>query len=455
MNLKPLALAGAGAAAALAAYATLVEPRWLQVRRSRVHVRYLPPALEGLRLALLTDLHVERGRAPAILRRAVAATMRARPDLIAVTGDLAEDEAGLQAVLDSLMPLSAPLGVFAVPGNHDHRAGIAAWHRALAARKAIQDLTNRSVTVRRGGVRICIAGVDDLIEGAPRLVLPPPEQRDLTIVLAHSPDQAESCRRRYDAVDLIVSGHTHGGQVRFPIIGAPVSSAQRPDLYEDGLRRRPWTQVYTSRGLGTTRLPVRFLARPELAILELTRAARPRIQNAPADALELPAARAHIPPPEGQGNHPTSTRERRMKIRDILRTKGHDVITIAPDQPVLAAVRVLSEHRIGALVVRSEGGIDGIISERDVLNLAAGDPARLTDTPVADVMTSNVIVGVPEDDLDYVMSIMTNNRIRHLPVVEGERLAGLISIGDVVNAVRRSVEAENRHLKEYIQGVPR
>jgi uncharacterized protein len=455
MNLKPLALAGAGAAAALAAYAVLVEPRWLQVSRTRVHVRYLPPALEGLRVAVLTDLHVERGRAPAILRRAVAATMRARPDLVAITGDLAEGEAGLQEVLDALMPLSAPLGVFAVPGNHDHRAGIAAWHRALAARKAIVDLTNRSTTVRRDGVTVCIAGVDDFIEGSPRLVLPPPERRALTIVLAHSPDQAESCRRRYDAVDLIVSGHTHGGQVRFPFIGAPVSSAQRPDLYEDGLRRRPWTQVYTSRGLGTTRLPVRFLARPEVAILELTARPRPRLRPAPDRALEMPAQPAHIQPPEGQGIHPASTRERSMKIRDILRTKGHDVITIAPDQPVLAAVRVLSEHRIGALVVRDEGGVAGIISERDVLNLAAGDPARLTSTPVADVMTTNVIVGVPEDDLDYVMSIMTNNRIRHLPVLEGERLAGLVSIGDVVNAVRRSVEAENRHLKEYIQGVPR
>jgi uncharacterized protein len=455
MNIKPLALAGAGAAAALAAYAVVVEPRWLQVSRTRVHVRYLPPSLEGLRIALLTDLHVERGRVPAILRRAVAATMRARPDLIAITGDLAEDEVGLQAVLDTLMPLSAPLGVFAVPGNHDHRAGIAAWHRALAVRKAIVDLTNQSITVRHGGVTLCIAGVDDHTEGAPRLVLPPPEQRDLTIVLAHSPDQAESCRRRYDAVDLIVSGHTHGGQVRFPFIGAPVSSAERADLYEDGLRRRPWTQVYTSRGLGTTRLPVRFLARPEVAILELTRQPRPRIRSATAAALEMPSDRAHIQPPEGQGMHPPSTREKSMKIRDILRTKGHDVITIAPDQPVLAAVRVLSQHRIGALVVRTEGGIDGIISERDVLNLAAGDPARLHNTPVAEVMTTNVIVGVPEDDLDYVMNIMTNNRIRHLPVLEGERLVGMVSIGDVVNAVRRSVETENRHLKEYIQGVPR
>jgi CBS domain-containing protein len=144
-----------------------------------------------------------------------------------------------------------------------------------------------------------------------------------------------------------------------------------------------------------------------------------------------------------------------MKIRDILRIKGHEVITVGPEQPVLAAIRILAEHRIGALVVRDQGEIVGIISERDVLNLAAGDPARLEDTLVSDIMTSNVIVGVPEDDLDYVMNIMTQNRIRHLPIMEGERLVGLVSIGDVVNAVRRAVEAENRHLKDYIQGVAR
>lgn len=455
MKPRTLALAATGSAAALAAYAVLVEPHWLQVRRSRVHVRFLPPGLEGLRIALLTDLHVQRGRALGILRRAVDAAIRARPDLIAISGDLAEDEEALQAVLDALMPLEAPLGVYAVPGNHDHRAGIDTWHRALAARKAIVDLTNGSTTVRRDGVAICIAGVDDHIEGSPRLSLPPPEQRDLTILLAHSPDQAERCRRRYDAVDLILSGHTHGGQVRLPFIGAPVSSAERPDLYEDGLRRRPWTQVYTSRGLGTTRLPVRFLARPELAILELSRQPRPPIPDGHASALELHPPPTHILNPEDLGRQPNATRETRMKIRDILRTKGHDVITIAPDQPVLAAVRVLSEHRIGALVVRADGQIVGIISERDVLNLAAGDPAHLEDTPVSGIMTSNVIVGVADDDLDYVMSIMTQNRIRHLPVVEGERLVGLVSIGDVVNAVRRTVEAENRHLKEYIQGVPR
>jgi CBS domain-containing protein len=144
-----------------------------------------------------------------------------------------------------------------------------------------------------------------------------------------------------------------------------------------------------------------------------------------------------------------------MKIRDLLRTKGQDVITIDPDQPVLAAVRVLAEHRIGALIVRSGDDIDGIISERDVLNLVARDPARVAHTEVRQVMTSDVIVGLPEDDLNYVMNIMTTNRIRHLPIVEHGGLVGIVSIGDVVNAVREDVEAENRHLMDYIQGAPR
>jgi CBS domain-containing protein len=143
-----------------------------------------------------------------------------------------------------------------------------------------------------------------------------------------------------------------------------------------------------------------------------------------------------------------------MRILDILRTKGEEVISVAPDQTVLAAVRILAEHRIGALVVRQADDIVGIITERDVLNLVARDPALVATTRVADVMTRDLIVGVPDDDLDYVLNIMTNNRIRHLPIVDESKLAGLVSIGDVVNAVRRSVESENRLLKDYIQGVP-
>lgn len=276
-NRERLLVAGALAAGALTAYAVLIEPRWLEVTRTRVHIRRLPPQLEGLRIALLSDLHVGAGTPFRVIRHACELAMRERPDLIALTGDFAADDApGFREVLDALDGIEARMGVYAVPGNHDYRVGIDKWHREIGAHPTITDLTNMALVREVDGARLCIAGVDDLSQGTPQLeVLPPPEERDLTILLAHDPDQAERSRRAYDQVDLILSGHTHGGQVRLPWIGALRNPSEHDDLYEEGLRRRPWTQVYTSRGVGTVRLPVRFLCRPEVAILELTAAPRP------------------------------------------------------------------------------------------------------------------------------------------------------------------------------------
>lgn len=141
-----------------------------------------------------------------------------------------------------------------------------------------------------------------------------------------------------------------------------------------------------------------------------------------------------------------------MRIRDILNQKGHDVVTIAPDRTVSQAVERLVEHDIGALVVEDEGEVVGIVSERDVLRLGNRDPELWRDTPVAEVMTRELLVGVRDDDLDYVMEIMTENRVRHLPIVEDDELHGIVSIGDVVHASRRNVKAENRYLRQYIQG---
>ena len=272
------ALAAAGAAArALGVYAFLVEPRWLEVTRTRIHVRGLHPELEGFRIALLTDLHAGEGTPLSLIRRAARLAMRERPHLVALTGDFAADSArDFRGVLGALSGLRAPFGVYAVPGNHDHEVGIGTWHRDVEARPGMVDLTNEARLLEVGGARLCVAGVDDFSRGAPTLAeLPPPERRDFTLLLAHDPDQAEHARRSYDRVDLIVSGHTHGGQVRLPFVGAVENPARNAGLYEEGLRRRPWTQVYVSRGVGTTRIPVRFLCRPEVALLELTGAPRP------------------------------------------------------------------------------------------------------------------------------------------------------------------------------------
>jgi uncharacterized protein len=278
------------AGAVTAAYAILVEPRWLQLNHRRIHIRRLPPQLEGLRIALLTDLHAGGGTPLSLIRRACEMAMQEAPDLVALTGDFAADDApGFAAVLEALRCLRAPLGVYAVPGNHDHIVGIETWHRQVRSHELLTDLTNAAVIRNVRGARLCIAGVDDLSKGEPHLrSLPPPEERDTTILLAHDPDQAELARRGYDRVDLVLSGHTHGGQVRLPWVGALRNPSERDDLYEEGLRRRPWTQVYVSRGVGTVHLPVRFLCRPEVAILHLTGAPRP-----PRSHPRMAAAREH------------------------------------------------------------------------------------------------------------------------------------------------------------------
>ena len=142
-----------------------------------------------------------------------------------------------------------------------------------------------------------------------------------------------------------------------------------------------------------------------------------------------------------------------MRIRDILKVKGSQVHSIRPDQTLLDAVAVLLEHRIGALLVRdAAGAVHGILSERDVLRECLHRSADLGRIPVRDAMTTELVVCVPDDELDYAMGIVTKNRVRHLPIMEGDRVTGIVSIGDLVKAGLEAAEYENRYLKEYIQG---
>jgi CBS domain-containing protein len=141
-----------------------------------------------------------------------------------------------------------------------------------------------------------------------------------------------------------------------------------------------------------------------------------------------------------------------MNIGEILRTKGHDVVTITETRSVLDAVGVLVRHDIGALVVTERERPTGIFTERDVLRLAARSATALGTIQVGGVMTPDPITATPDDELMAMMDVMTERKIRHLPVVEGDELVGIVSIGDLLNACRHVAEEENSHLRQYIQG---
>jgi CBS domain-containing protein len=143
----------------------------------------------------------------------------------------------------------------------------------------------------------------------------------------------------------------------------------------------------------------------------------------------------------------------RMKIQDILRVKGPEVLTISEERTVFEAISSMVMHKIGALLVMNfEGEFTGIITERDILRICNSYYDQLKTLPVKEVMTRRVIISNPDDEVEYVQEVMTSNRIRHIPVISNNRLVGLISIGDVVKALGQEVRAENKYLKDYISG---
>ncbi|MER7547640.1 CBS domain-containing protein [Actinomadura sp.] len=144
-----------------------------------------------------------------------------------------------------------------------------------------------------------------------------------------------------------------------------------------------------------------------------------------------------------------------MRIRDILRRKGNAVATVRPDATVRQLLAVLAEHNIGAAVVSPDGAsISGIASERDVVRRLHDHGAGLLDRPVSEIMTAEVRSCGPGDKVEDLRRTMTEHRFRHVPVVEDGRLAGIVSIGDVVKSAIDELESEREHLVGYIQGAP-
>jgi CBS domain-containing protein len=142
-----------------------------------------------------------------------------------------------------------------------------------------------------------------------------------------------------------------------------------------------------------------------------------------------------------------------MRITDVLRGKGTNVVTVRPDSPVTELLDLLAHHGVGALVVSSDGtSVDGIVSERDIVRHLQSHGAAMLDTPVRDIMTAEVHTCPPDADLEDLMRLMTERRFRHVPVVVDGALAGIVSIGDVVKHRIDLLQSERDQLTAYITG---
>lgn len=260
--LKTMLATTAGAIGATGVHGYLYERHDLDVTRAAVPVTSLPPALAGLRIGLITDVHRSRWVSHADVAHAVDRLMAERPDLIVLGGDYVTwgDRRYVGASAEALAPLSAPHGVFAILGNHDndHDTPLAlAKNGVHVLRDARTRLSIRGENLDLVGVRFWTKRVSDI---APLLRAAAP----MTVLLAHDPRRLAEAASL--SIPLVLSGHTHGGQVVLPVLGA-VAARQFPIVA--GLGRRNRTAMFVSRGVGTIYLPVRVNCPPEVAVLTL------------------------------------------------------------------------------------------------------------------------------------------------------------------------------------------
>lgn len=255
-----------------AAYARLIEPYNYLVSETDILIRDLPAAFEGFRITHLTDIHHSRILGLNEVRRVVSLAQQTRPDMFVLTGDYSTSyRRYIEPCAEALAALNAPEGVWAVLGNHDHYTDPELTTRALQ-RHHIAVLNNAHTTLQRGSDAIQLSGIDDWTWNAVNWerAFSGLKTSTPTILLSHQPTVLDF--EQTQNVSLILSGHTHGGQLSFPFLGAPARFATADLKYSRGLFRRGDTQLYVSTGTGVIGLPLRFGVRPEIAVLRLKRA---------------------------------------------------------------------------------------------------------------------------------------------------------------------------------------
>jgi predicted MPP superfamily phosphohydrolase len=236
-----------------------------------IWLRRLPVAFNGLRIVHLTDIHHSLFTPLEDIQRAVHLANLLRPDLIALTGDYVTlSPTYIWPVARVLGKLRARLGIFAVLGNHDFQVDAGEITRAFRAQR-IRVLRNSHFALRAGSAHLWVVGVDDLWWGADDLVaaLRSVPAREPKILLCHNPMGVRQAAAH--GVDFVLSGHTHGGQVRLPVVGSVYGRSKFGERFVEGWNRLDGTQIYVSRGIGKVLLPLRLGCPPEIACLRLRR----------------------------------------------------------------------------------------------------------------------------------------------------------------------------------------
>lgn len=260
--LKALTAAGVGGVVGTGTYGYCYERHELEVTWPTVPVAGLPPALAGLRIGLLTDVHRSLWVSHDDVARAVTALMKERPDLIVLGGDYVTfgNRRYVRPSADALAPLSAPYGVFGILGNHDDDHDMPA---ALAAHD-VQILKDARTDVVVKGERLSLVGIRFWTKHEADIAGLVRSATGTVVLLAHDP------RRLFEAstlnIPLVLSGHTHGGQVVLPLLGA-IAAQKFPVI--SGIARRGRTTIFVSRGVGTVYVPVRVNCPPEVSVLTL------------------------------------------------------------------------------------------------------------------------------------------------------------------------------------------
>ena len=272
---------GTGAALAAAAYGGFYERQHLQFKRVDVSLARLPERLAGFTIAHLSDLHYHPRFSADVIRDAIRRVSESSPDLVVFTGDFVTcpyfKEAGFNPITESepcaelISTLAAHFTTVAVLGNHDHCKDAANVAASFSTR-GIPILRNEALPLERDSARIWVAGLEDVLESKPNLelALKNTPQGEPVVVLVHEPDYADIVVRsaRNFPVDLQLSGHSHGGQVRVPGLG-PIVLPYGARKYPYGLRQVGPMMLYTNPGLGTIRLPIRIDCPPEVTFITL------------------------------------------------------------------------------------------------------------------------------------------------------------------------------------------